>query len=152
MVYRPGVLEALHRHGGAAGGGGKRLAARCKWHFGGGPRYCQACKEADLPCARGEASPLNGEFCPYIANEAQTLEGFEIWDVIQRGSGQLRLHPSGQILGFDLSALVSIAEALGYDAQALLLLFHYAERGILQAVKHHGDSDHEASISPPGGD
>lgn len=72
--------------------------------------------------------------------------------MIKRGSGQLRLNPAGHILGFDLPALVAIGTALGYDTQALLLLFHHAESGIQQAVKQHGDSDHKISVSPPGGD
>jgi hypothetical protein len=34
----------------------RRIRARCPWHFqpGGGPEYCGACRDDDLPCARGE--------------------------------------------------------------------------------------------------
>jgi hypothetical protein len=38
----------------------------CRWHFqsGGGPEYCRACRDDDLPCARGEPG-ANGRLCPY---------------------------------------------------------------------------------------
>lgn len=71
--------------------------------------------------------------------------------MIQRGSGQLRVSPAGRILGFDLPALVTIGAALGYDTQALLLLFHHAESGLKQAVKQHDQFRHEECIDPPGG-
>ncbi len=79
------------------------------------------------------------------------MEGFEIWDVIQRGYGQLRLNAAGRILGFDLPSLVTISTALGYDTQALLLLFHYAESGLKEAEKAHANVSHEECISPAGG-
>lgn len=53
------------------------------------------------------------------------------------------------MLGFDITALKSIGDALGYDARALLLLFHYAEQGLLQAVKHYGDSSQHAECLDP---
>jgi hypothetical protein len=34
----------------------------------------------------------------------------------------------------------------------LLLLFHHAEDGLHQAIKQHGDSDHQKCFDPPGGD
>lgn len=80
------------------------------------------------------------------------MEGFEIWDVILRGCGQLRISPAGRVVGFDLPALLTICTALGYDAQALMLLFHFAESGLKQAVRNHGDSSNEECVDPPDGD
>jgi hypothetical protein len=63
--------------------------------------------------------------------------------VIQRGGSVLKYYPSGAIAGFNVSIILSIAEALGYDSQALLLLLEYAESGLGEAVKNHGDSNTE---------
>ena len=75
-------------------------------------------------------------------NEPLTAEGFETWDVIQRCGGQLRLHPNGNIAGFDIPTILSITEALGYDLQAMLLLLDNAEAGLREAVKKNADSSH----------
>ncbi len=53
------------------------------------------------------------------------------------------------MLGFDITALKSISEALGYDARALLLIFHYAEQGLQQAIKHHGNNGQHAECLDP---
>jgi hypothetical protein len=66
--------------------------------------------------------------------------------VIRRGIGQIRLTPAGKILGFDIAALISIASALAYDTRALLMLFHFAETGIQEAINH--DSEHPEHHDP----
>jgi hypothetical protein len=40
----------------------KTIGALCRWHFqpGGGPEYCRACRDDDLPCARGAAARGRG--------------------------------------------------------------------------------------------
>ena len=63
--------------------------------------------------------------------------------MIQRGGSVLKYYPSGAIAGFDVPTTLSIAEALGYDSQALLLLLEYAESGLREAVKNNGDSNTE---------
>ncbi len=75
-----------------------------------------------------------------------------MWDVVLRGANQLRVGTGGIVLGFDIEALVTLASAIGYDAAPLLLLFHHAEDGLHQAIKQHGDSDHQKCFDPPGGD
>lgn len=75
-----------------------------------------------------------------------------MWDVIIRAGNQLRVGNHGVILGFDVEALDAIALVLGYDTNVLFQLFHYAEHGLHQAIKNHGDSNHEKCFDPPGGD
>lgn len=95
-----------------------------------------------MPCSRGERSLLTGERCPYVEHAPLTASGYEVWDVIQRGAGQLRHGPHAAVLGFDIQALVSISTALGYDPHPLLHLFHYAELGLQQAIQQHDNRDH----------
>ena len=70
------------------------------------------------------------------------MEGFEAWDVILRCDTQLRIVPSGNVLGFDLAALITVAEALGYGRQAFVSLIGSAEAGMIQGIREmqHGDS------------
>ena len=87
-----------------------------------------------MPCASGGRS-ANDEQCPYFINSLQTVEGFEAWDVILRADTQLRIVPSGNVLGFDLPALLQVAEALGYGRQAFVSLIGSAEAGMLQGIR-----------------
>lgn len=71
--------------------------------------------------------------------------------MIQRGANQARL-AGNVVVGFDAPALAAISEAMGYGTRALLLLFHHAEQGLLQAVKNHGDvSQHTQCFDPDSG-
>lgn len=81
--------------------------------------------------------------CPYIANDAITQEGFEAWEVITRCSGQLNYYPNGTIAGFNIPSVLSVSQVLGYDAQAQLLLLNYADQGLSEALKDHGNSNTE---------
>ena len=92
-----------------------------------------------MPCASGGRG-ANGEQCPYFINSLQTVEGFEAWDVILRCDTQLRIVPSGNVLGFDLPSLMQAAEALGYCRQSFVSLIGAAEAGMLQGIREmqHG--------------
>jgi len=82
-------------------------------------------------------------------NKPVSEEGFEVWETVQRGANQLRIAGNGFILGFDINALAAIHGAAGYDLTVLLHLFHHAERGLLQAIKNHGDvSQHTECLDP----
>ena len=89
----------LHRQGPGAGTGKKRLRARAEWHFGGGDGYCAAC-------------PTRCAECPERLNQPRRFEGWQVWDIAQRMSGQLRAIP-GAVLGWDLTTGLAIAAALG---------------------------------------
>lgn len=62
--------------------------------------------------------------------------------MILRADTQLRLAPSGNVLGFDLPALIGVAEALGYSKQAFVSLIGSAEIGMMQGIREiqHGDA------------
>lgn len=63
--------------------------------------------------------------------------------MIQHGSNQLALAPSGLILGFNLTALVTICSALGYSEQTLIHLLPHVEAGLKDALKENGSSNSE---------
>ena len=88
--------------GPAAGRGKKRLRALADWHFGGGDRYCAACAKR---CPD----------CPARLNRPQTPEGWQVWDLVGRLGGQLRVIP-GAVIGWDMGAALALAAALGIDA------------------------------------
>jgi hypothetical protein len=60
----------------------------CRRHFqpGGGPEYCRACREDDLPCARGEPG-TEGQLCPYRQHALISQQEHEAWDVLLRLPG-----------------------------------------------------------------
>ena len=47
--------------------------------------------------------------------------------------GQLRLAPSGHVLGIDMTAAIKTAEVRGYDLRAVSELLQAAEAGLIEA-------------------
>ena len=47
-------------------------------------------------------------------NRPQTPEGWQVWDLVGRLGGQLRVIP-GSVLGWDMGAALALAHALGID-------------------------------------
>jgi hypothetical protein len=47
------------------------------------------------------------------------------------------------VAGFDVSAVLSVTQALGYDLQAVLCMLDSAESGLCEAVRKHGDGNSE---------
>jgi hypothetical protein len=58
----------------------------------------------------------------------------EAWDVLLACQGQLRLAPSGHVIGIDISAALRIAAARGYDLGVLSELLPTAEAGLIEAL------------------
>ena len=48
--------------------------------------------------------------------------------------GQLRLGPSGQVLGIDMTAALRIAQAGGFDEAVISELLQAAEAGLIEAM------------------
>jgi hypothetical protein len=94
----------------------KRIRTLCRWHFqpGGGPEYCRACRNDGLPCARGEPG-ADGRLCPYREHALISREEHDAWDVLLACQGQLRLAPSGHVIGIDMDAALKIGAARGSD-------------------------------------
>ena len=101
MAGLRGVPDAIRRQRLDPGRRKKRLRALAEWSFGGGDRYCAACAG---PCAD----------CPARLNLLQTPEGWQVWDLVGRLGGQLRVIP-GAVLGWDMGAALTMARALGID-------------------------------------
>jgi len=47
-------------------------------------------------------------------NRPQTQDGWQVWDLVGRLGGQLRVIP-GAVLGWDMGAALAMARALGID-------------------------------------
>jgi hypothetical protein len=58
----------------------------------------------------------------------------ETWDVLLACHGQLRLAPSGHVIGIDMDAALRLANARGYDLQVLSELLPAAEAGSVAAL------------------
>ncbi len=81
-----------------------RLRALAEWSFGGGDLYCEACAQV---C----------QDCPARLNRPLTHEGWQVWDLVGRLGGQLRVLP-GAVIGLDMSAALSLGDALGVPPAA----------------------------------
>jgi hypothetical protein len=56
------------------------------------------------------------------------------WDVLVACQGQLRLAPSGHVIGIDMDVALSLANARGYDLAVLSELLPAAEAGLVDAL------------------
>jgi hypothetical protein len=115
------------------------MRALCRWQFqpGGGPEYCRAGKEEALPCARGEPG-ADAHPCPYCEHGLISRQEHEAWDVLLACQGQLRLAPSGHVIGIDMDAALKIGAARGSDLAVLSELLPAAEAGLVDAVYADG--------------
>jgi len=50
--------------------------------------------------------------CPQSLNAPQTFEGWQVWDLVQRLGGQLRVSGSA-VIGWDMGAALQLGAALG---------------------------------------
>ena len=54
--------------------------------------------------------------CPRRAHAPQTVEGWQVWDLVQRLGGQLRITgglSGGAVIGWDMAAALQLGAALG---------------------------------------
>jgi protein-L-isoaspartate O-methyltransferase len=58
----------------------------------------------------------------------------EAWDVLLTCQGQLRLAPSGHVIGIDMDAALKIGAARGYDRAVLSEVLPAAEAGLVEAL------------------
>jgi len=105
----------------------KRLTATAEWHFGGGGDYCRACPSE---CAE----------CAYTLNKPQTLEGYQIWDLVLRAGGQLRAVP-GAIIGWDMTAILEMGRCLGVSPIVMAELLPSIEAVAMRELKNRSESD-----------
>jgi hypothetical protein len=60
----------------------------------------------------------------------------EAWNVLVSCQGQLRLSPSGHVIGIDMDAALKIGAARGCDVTVLSELLPVAEAGLVGALSH----------------
>jgi hypothetical protein len=58
----------------------------------------------------------------------------EAWNVLLACQGQVRLAPSGHVIGIDMSTVVGLGTARGYDLAVLSELLPAAEAGLVEAL------------------
>jgi hypothetical protein len=58
----------------------------------------------------------------------------EAWEVLLACQGQLRLAPSGHVIGIDLNAALTLAGARGFDLAVLSELLPAAEAGLIEGL------------------
>jgi hypothetical protein len=63
----------------------------------------------------------------------------EAWDVLLACQGQLRLAPSGHVIGIDMDAVLVLATARGCDLEVLSELLPAAEAGLVDALSGNRD-------------
>jgi hypothetical protein len=62
----------------------------------------------------------------------------EAWEVLLACQGQLRLAPSGHVIGLDMDAAIALAAARGHDLSVLSELLPSAEAGLVETLSSHG--------------
>jgi hypothetical protein len=63
-----------------------------------------------------------------------SLQEHEAWDVLLACQAQLRLAPSGHVVGIDIDAALWLAVARGCDLGVLSELLPAAEAGVVEAM------------------
>lgn len=124
-----GLPAPLRVEGPVAGSGKKRLRALAEWHFGGGEQYCRSCRGA---CNE----------CPVVLNRPQTVEGWQVWDLAKKLTGQLRAVP-GAVLGLDMTAALIWAHALGLDTLVCAELLPEVEGVMVRGLNAQIRSDRD---------
>ena len=81
---------------------------------------------------------MNGEPCPYREHAPLALEEHQAWDVFTASLGQIRIVPSGQVLGIDMTAALRIAQVRGFDEGVISELLQAAEAGLIEAMNEKG--------------
>ena len=66
----------------------------------------------------------------------------EAWEVLLACQGQLRLAPSGHVIGIDMNAVLKIGAARRSDLAVLSQLLPAAEAGLAEALCADADQSH----------
>lgn len=72
-------------------------------------------------------------------NAPRTYEGWQVWDLAGRLGGQIRAIP-GVVLGWDMSAALAMADALGIDPRAAAELLPVLEAVMARKLNEQMDA------------
>ena len=70
-----------------------------------------------------------------------TLEGWQVWDLVGRLGGQLRVLP-GAVIGWDLSAALALGDALGVPPLEMAELLPVIEAVMVAKLNEKMDHSH----------
>jgi len=65
-----------------------------------------------------------------------------VWDLVGRLGGQMRVAPSGGVIGWDMSAALALAAALGIDLAPVAELLPPIEAVMVKKLFEQMDQDH----------
>jgi hypothetical protein len=82
----------------------------------------------------GAEPGADGRLCPYRKHALISWQEHDAWDVLLPCQGQLRLSPSGHVIGIDMLAALKLAEARGCHLAVLSELLPAAEAGFVEAL------------------
>lgn len=71
-------------------------------------------------------------------NRPATVEGWQVWDLVGRLGGQLRVLP-GAVVGWDMSAALALADALGVPPAAAAELLPVIEAVMVAKLNEQMD-------------
>ena len=76
--------------------------------------------------------------CPARLNRPTTFEGWQVWDLVGRLGGQLRVLP-GAVIGWDMSAALALGDALGIPPLAMAELLPVIEAVMVAKLNEQMD-------------
>ncbi len=111
-----------------------RVCAPADWHFSGGESYCQACEAYD-------ACGTQCEDCPARLNKPLTHDGWQVWDLVGRLGGQVRVAGKA-VLGWDMGSAMALSQALGLNPMVVAELLPELEAVMVRRINEKiGDPD-----------
>ena len=112
------------------------MTALADWEFGGGGEYCTACSSACPECPRTLHRPI-------------TLEGWQVWDLVQRLGGQVRVAggmSGGAVLGWDMGAALQLGAALGLSPVIVAELLPPIEAVMVRKINEETRNDADYGV------
>ena len=76
-----------------------------------------------------------------------TWEGWQVWDLVGRLGGQLRVLP-GAVIGWDLSAALALGDALGVSPAATAELLPVIEAVMVAKLNEQMPESSAGKVSP----
>jgi hypothetical protein len=83
--------------------------------------------------------------CPRTLHRPLTLEGWQVWDLVQRLGGQLRVAggmSGGAVLGWDMGAALQLGAALGLSPLIIAELLPPIEAVMVRKTNEEIDHHH----------
>ncbi len=114
----------------------KRLRALADWSFGGGERYCAACASSCPDCP----ATLNRPQTWRVSRSGTSSDGSAGSCAFWRGRRSLRWSAAPAVIGWDLSAALALAAALGVPPLAVAELLPEIEAVMVRRLNEQIDT------------